>query len=279
MTYVHTSAIYHAPGRTVQIIRNAWHVDSNTTRRAEVSGIIAGRGSAYPVRSYACSWDTTVDSVMTSPSQNEALLALFFMLAASLPQDDPPAADVFHLIRRAKAGDQEAVAALYQMHAGLVFRYVALRVDNPADAEDITAEVFINMVRGLANYEITGAPFEAWLYRVAAARIADHFRAGYQKREQSLSDEVPDQHSLPEETIQQQQSIQQLKDALLQLSDEHQTILILRFIERKSHEEVAVLLGKTESAIKSAQHRALIQLTELLGGSQKVKHYLRGHRG
>lgn len=215
---------------------------------------------------------------MTTPVSGDLVQALFLLLAASLPSDSKPAIDVFALVRKAQVGDQEALAALYQVYAAVIYRYVALRVSDAEDVEDITSEVFISMVKGLPNYQITGAPFEAWLYRIAAARIADHFRAGYKTHEQRLIDDFPDTNGEPEEAVQAQQSIDQVKAALRKLSVEHQTILILRFIERKSHEEVAAIMGKSESAIKSAQHRALIQLTELLGGSQKIKHYLRGQR-
>jgi RNA polymerase sigma factor (sigma-70 family) len=63
---------------------------------------------------------------------------------------------------------------------------------------------------------------------------------------------------------------------LSQLSDEQQTILVLRFVERKSHEEVAQVLGKSIDAIATAQHRALKRLAELMGTEKSSRHYLRG---
>ena len=84
----------------------------------------------------------------------------------------PPPNSIEALIRRAQRGDSTAVTELYEMHVEQIYRYVAYRVpDN--EAEDITSDVFINMVESLPSFTYTGAPFEAWLYRIASARIAD----------------------------------------------------------------------------------------------------------
>ncbi len=184
--------------------------------------------------------------------------------------------DVHSLIRRAQAGDSTAVAALYQVFSGAIHRYMVLRAPSTQDAEDLTAEVFIRMVEGLPSYQITQVPFEAWLYRIASARIADFYRRARRNPDTELFDIVPDRELLPEEQVIEQQLLETVRAALQRLSEEHQTILILRFVERKSHEEVAEILNKSMTAVKSAQHRALSQLTTLLGSDQKIRHYLRG---
>ena len=80
----------------------------------------------------------------------------------------------------------------------------------------------------------------------------------------------------PEQTIVVEQEHDRIRHSLAQLSEDDQTILILRFVERKSHREVSQLLNKSVSAVKSAQHRALTRLANLLG-EDKVRHYLRGN--
>jgi RNA polymerase sigma-70 factor (ECF subfamily) len=72
------------------------------------------------------------------------------------------------LIRRAQQSDEDAVASLYRRYVPVITRYVS---DN-AVVEDLTADVFLQMAEGLPRYRITGAPFEAWLYRIAAACVA-----------------------------------------------------------------------------------------------------------
>jgi RNA polymerase sigma-70 factor (ECF subfamily) len=200
------------------------------------------------------------------------------MLAASLPDDEAGAfsIDIPHLIQQAQRGDREAVATLYRVHVRMIYRYMASRVYSDKDAEDLTAEVFVRMVEALPNYQITGAPFEAWLYRIASSRISDFYRSKANRQSEELPENLTGDEGSYEETMTEAQDVDSLRRALRQLPDEHQTILILRFVERKSHEEVALLLGRSVTAVKSAQHRALSKLTELLGGDRKVRHYIRG---
>ncbi len=180
------------------------------------------------------------------------------------------------MVTRAQQGDADAIANLYQTFAEAIYRYMAYRVPTQADAEDLTADVFLKMVEGLPGYRLTPAPFEAWLYRIAAARVVDFRRRTSQHPHVELSEQLTDEDPLPEAQVQHDQEFETLRDALMQLNDDFQTILILRFIERKSHEEVAVILGKSVTAVKSAQHRALAHLASLLGTEQKTRHYLRG---
>lgn len=204
------------------------------------------------------------------------LFAAFFPPDESSEADSKETVDVHDLIRRTQAGDSAALAVLYQVFSAAIYRYMVFRAPTVADAEDLTAEVFIRMVEGLPSYQITQVPFEAWLYRIASARIADFYRRNKRNPQSELSEIVPDNEMLPEERIIQEQMLETVRTALRQLSDEHQTILVLRFVERKSHEEVAAILNKSMTAVKSAQHRALNQLTSLLGSDQKIRHYLRG---
>lgn len=206
------------------------------------------------------------------------VVALFFFVADAFPDFSASASlDVNELVARAKRGDRSAVSSLYQVYAQAIFRYVVCRVPTSADAEDLTSAVFVSMVKGLPTYQVTGAPFEAWLYRIAASRIADYYRKASRSQPGELSETLFDPSPLPEEQILHNQMLDHLRQALRQLPEDHQTILILRFVERKSHEEVALLLDKTVSAVKSAQYRALKRLTELLGTDHKVRHYLRGN--
>lgn len=187
--------------------------------------------------------------------------------------------DTLDIIQRAQRGDQEAITELYQTHVTQIYRYVAYRVPSDADAEDLTAEVFVKMVEGLPTYQSTGAPFAAWLYSIASARVIDFRRRASRRPQAELSDMLAADDPTPEATLQAVEEVHTLRDALRQLSEEQQAILVLRFIERKSHQEVADVTGKSVTAVKSIQHRALIQLATLLGSEEKVKHYLRGERG
>lgn len=178
-------------------------------------------------------------------------------------------------IEQAKQGDREAVSFLYQTYVEQIYRYIAYRVNSEQDAEDLTAEVFVKMVEGLHNYQDKGAPFEAWLYRIAHARVIDLRRRDNRRPQAELEEELVSEASPIEDDLQRADEHDEIRQAMSNLSDDDQTVLILRFVERKSHQEVAQLLGKSVSAVKSAQHRALTRLAELLGET-KVRHYLRG---
>lgn len=205
-----------------------------------------------------------------------ALFTALFILMTDTLDTVSIQVDVAQLIRRAQQGDREAMSMLYRAYVQSIFRYAVARLQNSADAEDVTSDVFISMVEELPLYQITEAPFASWLYRIASSRVADYYRKQSRHPETELTEMLPDDLTLPEEQILHNQSFDTLRDALKQLSDEHQNILILRFVDRKSHEEVAAILGKSMTAVKSAQHRALAQLTELLGVDGKSRHYLRG---
>jgi RNA polymerase sigma-70 factor (ECF subfamily) len=206
------------------------------------------------------------------------IAAIIVLLSAFPPptQIEISLDEVQRLILRAQRGDSTAVALLYQTYSQRIYRYVAYRISHTEDAEDITAEVFVKMVEGLRNYRWTGAPFETWLYSIASARVIDFRRRAGRRPQSELNETLSDSQPFPEENLQQAQELQRLRAAVQQLTDEQQTILVLRFIERKSHQEVAEIVGKSVSAVKSIQHRALIELTARLGQEEKVRHYLRG---
>lgn len=180
------------------------------------------------------------------------------------------------LIARAQQRDRDAIAALYQRYVQPIARYIAYRVSDEALVEDLTAEVFLRMVESLPNYRVTGAPFEAWLYRIAAARIADHYRNINRYPVEELNERLKSSQLPFELSIEAREEIDELRAALQQLSDDQQTILLLRFVERKSHEDVAQIMGKSPEAVATAQHRALKQLARLLGTDKTDRHYLRG---
>ncbi|MBZ0302557.1 MAG: sigma-70 family RNA polymerase sigma factor, partial [Anaerolineae bacterium] len=131
--------------------------------------------------------------------------------------------DLVRVIQRAQSGDREAAAVLYDAYVDMIYRYVVHRVPRKEDAEDVTAEVFLNMVKRLPDYRLTGAPFEAWLYRIAAALIADFYRKAGRRPEAELTEWLSDHHPLPEEQVQRQQEVDAAHAALQELNEEQQT--------------------------------------------------------
>jgi RNA polymerase sigma-70 factor (ECF subfamily) len=178
------------------------------------------------------------------------------------------------LVAQAQQGDKAAVTGLYEAYAHRIFRYISYRVDSDSVAEDLTAEVFLRMVQGLPRYQITGAPFGAWLYRIAATQVADHYRQ--QRQVEPISEEQPADDTDPLNTLARQEERARLREALQALPEDYQTLLILRFMQQLPHTEVAEVLNKSEAAIRVMQHRALKALAAQLGQSGKAHSYLRG---
>ncbi len=180
-----------------------------------------------------------------------------------------------HTIQRAQQGDSQAVSEIYQAYVDRIYSYIAYRVNNPQDAEDLTAEVFVKMIEALPSYRFTGAPFEAWLYRIASSRLIDMRRARSRHPQDELPEQLSHDRPPPEKRLLDAQEKDELQAAFAQLSDSDQQLLYLRFVERRSHKDTAQILGKSLSAVKTAQHRALSRLADLLG-EDKTRHYLRG---
>jgi RNA polymerase sigma-70 factor (ECF subfamily) len=175
----------------------------------------------------------------------------------------PPLPNEEALIQRAQHGDKEAVSTLYEAHAQLVYQYISYRVKSDEIAEDLTADVFLRMVRSLPTYKQTGAPFSAWLYRIAANRIVDFYRGHQALNTQPIPEDYSVGPDLAERLMNEQEQAQ-LRDALQALPEEHQTVLILRFMQDLSHAEVAEVVGKSVEAVRVVQHRALKALAVAL---------------
>ena len=177
-----------------------------------------------------------------------------------MPQDDER-----QLIERAQRGDRAALSELYRRHVDAIYRYVHLRVGDPTVAEDLTAEVFLRALEGLGEYRYTGVPLIAWLYRIARARTADHWRRAGRYQEIELSDKIAATGSDPEVIASARIERSDLVVVLRRLTDNQQQVIILRFVEEMSLAQAAAVMGKTVGAIKALQHRALASLARLMG--------------
>ena len=165
------------------------------------------------------------------------------------------------LIRRARQRDAEAFSELYRRHVDLIFRYVLLRVSDQAVAEDLTSEVFVRALESLGRYEDRGAPFAAWLYRIASARVIDHWRRTQRPVVSLEAGDVQVPVDPPAGDVVAQET---LARSLQHLTGEQQEVIILKFIEGYSIAEIARITGRTDGAVKALQHRALASLARLM---------------
>lgn len=167
------------------------------------------------------------------------------------------------LLRQAQRGDAEAFAALYRAHVQAIHRYIAYRVNDSQLAEDLTGDVFTRALKSLGKYQDRGKPFVAWLYRIAYARVIDHYRRQGRRPVESELDVLPVEMDLDAPLVR-RQAAQALRQAIAQLTEDQQQVVILRFVEGYRTDTIADMLGKQPNAIKALQHRALRSLARHL---------------
>src|SRR6266851_2813910 len=161
------------------------------------------------------------------------------------------------LVERAKS-DADAFGLLYDRHVDGIYRFVRARLDNATAAEDVTAEVFLNALRGVSRYRDTGRPFSCWLYRIAANAVADHFR--HEPVSQELSEEVPDAATQVEATALRHLAVQGIWRGVERLPPQQRVAMLLRFRDDRSLREAAEVMGKSEAAVKLLIYRAVRRL-------------------
>jgi RNA polymerase sigma-70 factor, ECF subfamily len=175
------------------------------------------------------------------------------------------AARVRRLVERAQEGDREALEELYLIHFDRIYSYLQMSVGNRHDAEDLTNQTFVKMLESIDRFEWRKVPISAWLFRIAHNLAMDHFRSRrrWQPEEEPPEPRDSEVRSAEEEALHSigRQSMLEMIDGL---SRDQQQVLTLKFVFNFSNAEVATILGKTEGAIKSLQHRALGSLQRQL---------------
>jgi len=173
--------------------------------------------------------------------------------------------EIRSLVERAQGGDRDALEDLYLIHFDRIYGYLHMTVGNRHDAEDLTTQTFLKMLESIGRFQFRSAPFSAWLFRIAHNLAMDHFRAS---RRIQLEEEVPEPVGDAEVSAEVEafKSIGRasMLDLIEELSPEQKQVLTLKFVFDFSNVDVATILGKTEGAVKSLQHRALVALQKRL---------------
>jgi len=178
----------------------------------------------------------------------------------------PQSADERLLVQAAQS-DPAKFDALYELHFERVYYFLARRIHDRATAEDLTSEVFHKALANLATYEWRGAPFAAWLFRIASNALADQHKRTSREQPSSdnlqNSDEHPDFSSPDLEAIDYHARLFRLVDHLPAVQRQ---VIRERFVEQRTIREIASRLKKTEGAIKQLQFRALQTLRAQMEG-------------
>jgi RNA polymerase sigma-70 factor (ECF subfamily) len=187
------------------------------------------------------------------------------MSEAAVTKKESETKHVRALVDRAQQGDRGALEELYLIHFDRIYSYLHVSVGNRHDAEDLTTQTFLKMLEAIGKFRWQSAPFSAWLFRIAHNLAMDHFRANKRwQPEEDVPEPEPDETTSAEagafESIGRKSMLELIED----LSPEQQQVLTLKFVFNFANAEAATILGKTEGAIKSLQHRALVSLQKQL---------------
>lgn len=168
------------------------------------------------------------------------------------------------LIRRAKECDPSAFARIFEYYYQDVYNYIYHKVVNVHLAEDLTSDVFLKVLESIDSFSFRGIPLAIWLLRIARNLMVDHFRGQPKTADLPLKEDLLPTEVGPSDVFETKLTRQQLVRAFSDLTEEQQDVIILKFVDGLNNTEVAQVLGKSEGAIKSLQHRALVSLNRVL---------------
>lgn len=167
-------------------------------------------------------------------------------------------------LAQAVAGNADAFGRLYEQYLGDIYHYMFYRVDGRQTAEDLTETVFLQAWQALDDHPPQATHFRLWLYRIAHNTVVDYYRTRAPVLGLEAAGHVPDPAEEPEAQLTRQEQSHALQQAIVQLKEEHQQVLIYRFIVGLSHAETAEIISRTEEAVRALQYRAMTALRQLL---------------
>jgi RNA polymerase sigma-70 factor (ECF subfamily) len=157
---------------------------------------------------------------------------------------------VSQAVKRAQAGDRDALGFLYARYADNIYGYVKSIVLDPHEAEDVTQQVFAKLIHVIGKYEERDVPFFAWVLRVARNLAVDHLR-----RQRLIPVEEVRTTDMRAVDFAGGQRITDLREALAELPKDQREILVLRHLAGLSPTEIATRTGRSEGSVHGLHHR------------------------
>jgi RNA polymerase sigma-70 factor (ECF subfamily) len=175
------------------------------------------------------------------------------------------------IIQEAKK-NPEAFAMLYDKYYKVIFGYILKRTADIEIAQDITSQTFFKALRDLGKFRWQNVPFSAWLYRIATNEINSFYRnkkkfinVGFDKIPDIASPDTPHKDiEMAEEELKKKKEFIKIHESISRLNPIYQTVITLRFFDKKKIYEISQILGKSEGTIKSQIHRGLEELRKIM---------------
>ena len=176
--------------------------------------------------------------------------------------------DEKQIIERAKGGEAEAFGQLYDHYLPKIYRFVLLKVSHREEAEDLTHQSFLKAWESITGYVDQGFPFGSWLYQISRNTVIDHYRSSSKDKAQlnveDVAELISDDSEPLDKSVDKKLALGKIAQALKELKDIEQDVIIMRFVDDLPHEEVARVLEKSEGAVKLIQYRAIQSLKKIL---------------
>jgi RNA polymerase sigma-70 factor (ECF subfamily) len=169
--------------------------------------------------------------------------------------------------------DQEALASIYNAFSSALFRYAYRLLGDPEAAEDIVSETFYRFLRSIGAGGGPQNHLKAYLYRVVHNLIMDRYRRNpitevdFHSEIQNLADGLEDPAYQAELSIEKQA----VRRNLWKLTDDQRQVIVLKYLEGLSNQEVSEIMGKPIGAIKSLQHRGLNSLRRIFAKDERKR--------
>jgi RNA polymerase sigma-70 factor (ECF subfamily) len=167
------------------------------------------------------------------------------------------------LIQRAQE-NRAAFEPLYERYVAQIYAYAYYRIGNAQDAEDITARTFYQALTHLSRYTSRGIPFSAWLFRIAHNLVANWHRDSSRRKTFSLDAvlDTPDPGLSLSDLAEDGDDAQRLWEVIRRLPPERQQLLVLKFVDELSTQQIATIMGRSEGAVKALLHRTLVAMRQ-----------------
>ena len=173
--------------------------------------------------------------------------------------------DLAALLAHLRAGNPSAMQALYELYAPQLYRYCLFRLGDAEAAQGIVQDVFVQVWHNVRTFEYRGdAALRAWLHNIASNAVINHVRQ--RQRQPTVSLDAPGDWAPLQAPIWHARCASglELRQAIAGLSADQQQVVALRYVAGLTNAEAALVLGRSEGAIKALHHRALRRLHQLL---------------
>lgn len=181
----------------------------------------------------------------------------------SQPSSNLRSENVEALVASSQKGDSKSFGQLYDIFVQPIYRYVYYRIGR-SEAEDLTEMIFLKTWEHIGKYRRGESSFSSWIFRIAHNVVVDYYRGS--KTTDELPDDIEDSRPAVKADTMARLAVTSeiLSEALKKLKDQYRQVIILKYVNDLSNEEIAEIMGKSQTALRILQFRALRQLKTML---------------